>query len=80
MVPRAREGVGSISINALGFCGALSVRDEAERDQLIRFGLMAALAQAGILRPTPNSHPGEPVLGYLPSGARSGHPVEERMP
>jgi ATP adenylyltransferase len=64
MVPRAREGIGSISINALGFCGALLVRDEIERDQLIRLGPMTALTQTGILRPTPSSQPGEPVLGY----------------
>ena len=37
-VPRSRERLGSISVNALGFAGSLFVRDEAE---------MAALREAG---------------------------------
>jgi len=59
LVPRSQEGVGSISINGLGFAGAFLVRSASERDQLVAFGLMKALTVAGLPRasPRPQSPP-----------------------
>ncbi len=47
MVPRTRECFTSISINALGFCGALLVRNERELERLEAAGPMCALEQTG---------------------------------
>jgi len=44
-VPRSREKVGSIGVNAIGFAGGLLVRDEAERDQVRTMGPRALLCQ-----------------------------------
>lgn len=46
LVPRARECVGTISINALGFAGALLARNDAELELLRRRGPMDALREA----------------------------------
>jgi ATP adenylyltransferase len=48
LVPRSREHFESISINALGFAGALLVRDEAQMKSLRDHGPMAALRHTGI--------------------------------
>jgi ATP adenylyltransferase len=46
LVPRARERFGSISINALGFAGALLARDEEELAHIERQGPLAVLRAA----------------------------------
>lgn len=43
LVPRARERWGRVSVNALGFAGALLVRTQAELDELERIGPMTVL-------------------------------------
>lgn len=48
LVPRSNEFIDSISINALGFAGALLVRNEAQMQVLKRYGCMAALRDAAI--------------------------------
>ncbi len=45
VVPRARESWNSISVNALGFAGALLVRSENELSQLQRLGPMRLLRE-----------------------------------
>ncbi len=50
LVPRSRERFETISINALGFAGALLVKTENERQQLIDFGPLRALSQVGMNR------------------------------
>jgi ATP adenylyltransferase len=48
VVPRVAERFGSISVNALGFAGALLVKDERQERELLDAGPMAALvATAG---------------------------------
>ncbi len=47
-VPRARERVENISINALGFAGSLFVRDAREMAKLERLGPMTMLRLAGL--------------------------------
>lgn len=51
MVPRARERWGRVSVNALGFAGALLVRTQAELAELERVGPMTAL-QSVAMPPT----------------------------
>jgi ATP adenylyltransferase len=46
VVPRSREFVGPISINALGFAGSLLARDEAELELIRRRGPMELLREA----------------------------------
>ena len=48
VVPRSEEFFGSISINALGFAGALLVQDEKQMQILKERGGMAVLRHAGI--------------------------------
>ena len=48
LVPRSEEFFGSISINALGFAGALLVQDEKQMQILKENGGMAVLRYAGI--------------------------------
>ena len=48
VVPRSEEFFGSISINALGFVGALLVQDEKQMQMLKEHGGMAVLRHAGI--------------------------------
>jgi sulfate adenylyltransferase (ADP) / ATP adenylyltransferase len=50
VVPRKQEGIGSLSINALGFCGTLLVKDTNERSSLLAHGLMQALLDVGVPR------------------------------
>lgn len=45
LVPRSQECFGSISINALGFAGALLVRDEQQRALIAQHGPMTALRE-----------------------------------
>jgi ATP adenylyltransferase len=45
LVPRSREHYETVSVNALGFAGALLARDEAERDLLVERGPMTALCE-----------------------------------
>ncbi len=52
IVPRSRERFESISINALGFAGQFLVKTVSERDQLLEFGPLRALARVGITRGT----------------------------
>jgi ATP adenylyltransferase len=47
VVPRSREHFGPISVNSLGFAGALLVRDEAQLRGLEEVGPMAALRATG---------------------------------
>lgn len=47
MAPRSKEFFESISINAIGFCGAFLVRSQAELEILTEKGPMAALASVG---------------------------------
>ena len=47
MVPRRRECFETISVNALGFCGALLVRNEQERARLAEVGPMEVLKHTG---------------------------------
>jgi ATP adenylyltransferase len=48
LVPRSEEFFGSISINALGFAGALLAQDEKQMQELKSFGGMAVLRHTGI--------------------------------
>lgn len=48
LVPRSREFFGSISINALGFAGALLVRDEEQLRALRAAGPLAALRETAL--------------------------------
>ena len=48
LVPRSREFFGSISVNALGFAGALLVRDEEQMKALKDIGGMAVLRQTAV--------------------------------
>ncbi|MBM4378695.1 MAG: phosphorylase [Deltaproteobacteria bacterium] len=43
LVPRARESVGDVSLNALAFAGSFFVKTEAQREQLRATGPAAAL-------------------------------------
>jgi ATP adenylyltransferase len=47
-VPRAREAWEGIAVNALGFAGALLVRDRAELERLRRAGPLAVLRGVGL--------------------------------
>lgn len=44
VVPRSRESVDGISVNSLGFAGALLAKDEAERETILQQGPMNLLA------------------------------------
>ncbi len=46
LIPRARERVEGISINALGFAGSLVVRDETQMATVTRLGPMRMLQAA----------------------------------
>jgi len=48
LVPRSREFFGSISVNALGFAGALLVRDEEQLRALRAAGPLAALRETAL--------------------------------
>jgi ATP adenylyltransferase len=48
LVPRARERWGRVSVNALGFAGALLVRTQAELAELERIGPMTVLQSLGM--------------------------------
>jgi ATP adenylyltransferase len=50
LVPRSRELFDGISVNALGFAGALLVRDERQMTLLRRHGPMAVLREVGMPR------------------------------
>lgn len=50
LVPRSREDFQGISVNALGFAGALLVRDEEQRRRLKEAGPLTVLGQVGIVR------------------------------
>ena len=47
LAPRSKESVGAISVNALGLVGSLLVRDEAQLEELRRFGPMRLLQEVG---------------------------------
>lgn len=51
LVPRSRECYRTISVNALGFAGALLVKDERQMQALKRAGPMAALSHTAMKRP-----------------------------
>lgn len=53
LVPRSREFYEGISINSLGFAGALLVRDDKQMDLLKKSGPMRALQQVSLQRKTP---------------------------
>lgn len=55
LVPRSREHSGSISINALGFAGALLVRNAEEMQSIRRHGPMNILRQVSFERRVPSS-------------------------
>jgi ATP adenylyltransferase len=48
LVPRSREHFGAVSINSLGYAGALLVRNEDELRALRDAGPLAALREAGV--------------------------------
>jgi ATP adenylyltransferase len=48
LVPRSEEFFGTISINALGYAGALLVRNERQMQMLEKHGGMAVLKHTGI--------------------------------
>jgi ATP adenylyltransferase len=50
LVPRSREFFRQISINALGFAGALLVKDEEQMDALRRSGPLTALTRTALKR------------------------------
>jgi len=50
LTPRSREDFQGISVNALGFAGALLVRDEEQRRRLKQAGPMTVLSQVAIVR------------------------------
>ena len=50
LVPRAREHWGRVSVNALGFAGALLVRTQADLAELERVGPMTVLEQVSVAR------------------------------
>jgi ATP adenylyltransferase len=56
LVPRARERWGRVSVNALGFAGALLVRTQAELAELERIGPMTVLESLAM----PPVEPGAP--------------------
>jgi ATP adenylyltransferase len=58
LVPRSRECVASISINALGYAGALLVRDRDQLAEVRALGPMALLVRAGMPNETGNASPG----------------------
>lgn len=51
LVPRSREFFGSISINSLGFAGALLVRNEEEMERVKKCGPMTVLREVAFPRP-----------------------------
>lgn len=55
VVPRRRDRVADVSINALAFAGSLFVRDAAHRDRLLATGLMQALVAVTSEHVTPSS-------------------------
>lgn len=57
LVPRSREHFDSVSVNSLGFAGALLVRNEAQLDHLRRVGPMTALRQTALPPPVPAWRP-----------------------
>ncbi len=59
VVPRSREHFDSVSVNSLGFAGALLVRNEAQLERLRRVGPMTALRETGFPAPAgPARHNG----------------------
>jgi ATP adenylyltransferase len=48
LVPRSREHFGAISINSLGYAGALLVRDEGQLRALAEAGPLAALRETAL--------------------------------
>ena len=50
LVPRSEECFESISINALGFAGALLVKNEEQMHMLKQAGAMAVLKSTGVKR------------------------------
>lgn len=51
LVPRSREFFEGISINSLGYAGALLVRNQEQMEVLEKHGPMAVLASVGVPRP-----------------------------
>lgn len=49
IVPRSRERVDGISINALGYAGSLFVRDRAEMATVLRTGPLRLITQAAVV-------------------------------
>lgn len=54
LAPRSREYVGPISVNALGFAGAMLVRTQDDLAHLKALGPMAVLRDAGVPTGQPN--------------------------
>jgi sulfate adenylyltransferase (ADP) / ATP adenylyltransferase len=48
VVPRSQEGYAGISINSLGFAGALLVKNAAQLEKLRQIGAMTVLTQVGV--------------------------------
>ncbi len=62
LVPRSKECVGSISVNALGFAGALLVKNQQELKFLVGQGPMTILKMVAVPRDIPRSS--SPELSY----------------
>ena len=60
-MPRSREHFDSVSVNSLGFAGALLVRNEAQLEHLRRVGPMAAPRETAF-------PPGAPAPPAAPQG------------
>ncbi len=59
IVPRRKERVAGVAINALGYAGAFLLRERSQLEPLRRLGLVNALVEAGVPA-SPDQPPGVP--------------------
>ncbi|MDZ3838292.1 MAG: hypothetical protein U0S49_13065 [Rhodospirillales bacterium] len=64
IVPRSREQVGGIGVNALGYAGSLFVHDEAQMATVARTGPLRLITEAAVA--------GAPTATVPPGGSRRG--------
>jgi ATP adenylyltransferase len=65
MVPRRREQVDGIGVNALAYAGSLFVRDEAQMATVMRTGPLRLIAAAAVEAPTMTVPPGGSRRGRI---------------
>jgi ATP adenylyltransferase len=58
IVPRSREQVGGIGVNALAYAGSLFVRDEAQMATVASTGPLRLITEAAVEAPTTTVPPG----------------------